>query len=53
MIQTEEVAEVVHAKSAPEMWDALKGLEYHDVLSKLANSVVEFNFKLVIAALVF
>ena len=53
MIQTEEVAEVVHAKSAPEMWDALKGLEYHDVLSKLANSVVEFTFKLVIAALVF
>ncbi|MDE5795757.1 MAG: mechanosensitive ion channel family protein, partial [Muribaculaceae bacterium] len=35
------------------MWETLKGLEYHDVLTKIANSVVEFTFKLVIAALVF
>lgn len=53
MIQTEEVANTVHHKTAPEMWETLKGLEYHDVLTKIANSVVEFTFKLVIAALVF
>lgn len=34
-------------------WDALKGLSFDDAITTIANSVVQFSFKLLIAFLVF
>lgn len=41
------------AKSGESAWGSLKGLTFDDAVSKVANSVVEFAFKLVIAIAVF
>ena len=34
-------------------WDALKGLSFDDAITTIANSIVQFSFRLLIAALVF
>lgn len=34
-------------------WDAIKGLSFDDAISVIANGVVQFSFKLLVAALVF
>lgn len=34
-------------------WDLLKGLSFNDAISKIANSFVDFAFKLLIAVVVF
>lgn len=34
-------------------WDALKGLSFDDAITSIANGIVQFSFRLLIAALVF
>lgn len=34
-------------------WDAIKGLSFDDAISVIANGIVQFSFKLLVAALVF
>ncbi len=56
MIQTNDLP-VVPLPDVPEstgeMWDSLKGLSLDDAMTKIANSMVDFAFKLCIAILVF
>lgn len=57
MIQTENSNDIVNLPPVPEgaeeSWSFLKGLTLDDAISKIANSVVDFAFKLLIAILVF
>ncbi len=57
MFQTENSNDIVPLPSIPEggeeSWSLLKGLTLDDALSKIANSIVDFSFKLLIAILVF
>ncbi len=56
MIQTNDlpIVPLPDATESPqEAWDALKGLSLDDALTKIANSMVDFAFKLCIAILVF
>lgn len=56
MIQTEALPIVPlpdQTESAHAGWEALKGLSFDDAISKMANSIVEFGFKLFIAILIF
>lgn len=57
MIQTENSNDIVNLPAVPEgaeeSWSFLKGLTLDDAISKIANSVVDFAFKLLIAILVF
>lgn len=39
--------------SGMEAWKELKGLSFDDAMAKIANSLVEFSFKLLIAILIF
>ena len=39
--------------SAHKGWDAIKGLSFDDAITTIANGIVQFGFKLLIAALVF
>lgn len=39
--------------SAKKGWDAIKGLSFDDAITSIANGIVQFSFKLLIAALVF
>lgn len=56
MIQTQDIPivdlpdKLDTGKSA---WDALKGLSFDDAITQIANGIVQFSFKLLIAALVF
>ncbi|MBD5370326.1 MAG: mechanosensitive ion channel [Bacteroides sp.] len=56
MIQTDDIP-VVDMPDTPESahqaWESLKGLSLDDAMTKIANSVVDFSFKLLIAILVF
>ena len=55
MIQTEiPVPEVPqNIPSGTEAFQELKGLSFDDAISKIANTLVEFSFKLLIAILIF
>ena len=57
MIQTENSNDLIDLPAVPESpeesWALLKGLTLDDALSKIANSLVDFTFKLLIAILVF
>ncbi len=57
MFQSENSNDIVDLPSIPEgsgeSWSLLKGLTLDDALSKIANSIVDFTFKLLIAILVF
>lgn len=56
MIQTNDLPVVPLPdvpESSHEMWDSLKGLSLDDAMTKIANSMVDFAFKLCIAILVF
>lgn len=57
MIQSENSNDIVSLPDVPESsaetWSLLKGLTLDDAISKIANSVVDFSFKLLIAILVF
>lgn len=56
MIQTNDLPVVPlpdQAESGTQAWDALKGLSFDDAMTKIANSMVDFAFKLAIAILVF
>lgn len=48
-----EAADIGKIESGKEAFDALKGLSFEDAMSKIANSLVDFAFKLVIAILVY
>lgn len=56
MIQTQDIPivdlpdKVDKGKTA---WDALKGLSFDDAITSIANGLVQFSFKLLIAAFVF
>lgn len=56
MLQTQDIPivdlpdKVDKGKTA---WDALKGLSFDDAITSIANGIVQFSFKLLIAALVF
>ena len=56
MIQTQDLPvvpmpdKVDTGKSA---WDALKGLSFDDAITSIANGIVRFSFRLLVAALVF
>ncbi|MDE7160529.1 MAG: mechanosensitive ion channel [Muribaculaceae bacterium] len=56
MIQTNDLP-VVPLPDTPEtshqLWESLKGLSLDDAMTKIANSMVDFAFKLLIAILVF
>lgn len=53
MIQTDNVLIPDSEVSTTEgMWDSLKGLSFDDAIAKIANSLVEFSFRLLIAILV-
>lgn len=56
MIQTDDLPVIPlpdKTDSAHAGWDALKGLSFDDAITKIANSLVDFGFKLLIAVLVF
>lgn len=56
MIQTQDIPIVDlpdKADKGKTAWDAIKGLSFDDAISVIANGVVQFAFKLLIAALVF
>lgn len=56
MIQTQEIPVVPAAdkiESGKGLFDALKGLSFDDALSSIANGIVQFSFKLLIAIFVF
>ncbi len=56
MIQTEMLPVVPlpdEAQSGKSMFEALKGLGFDDAISTIANGIVQFSFKLLIAILVF
>ena len=56
MIQTQDIPIVDlpdKADKGKSAWDALKGLSFDDAITSIANGVVQFTFKLLIAALVF
>ena len=56
MFQTQDIPIVELPDKAEEgksAWDALKGLSFDDAITSIANGVVQFTFKLLIAALVF
>ncbi len=57
MVQSENSNDIINLPNVPEgsseSWSLLKGLTLDDALSKIANSVVDFTFKLLIAVLVF
>ena len=56
MIQTQDIPIVDlpdKADKGKTAWDAIKGLSFDDAITSIANGVVQFSFKLLIAALVF
>ncbi|MDE6771829.1 MAG: mechanosensitive ion channel family protein, partial [Muribaculaceae bacterium] len=56
MIQTENLPGVSLPETVSEskgIFDSLKGLSFDDALSTIANGIVHFSFKLLIAILVF
>ena len=56
MFQTQDIPIVDlpdKTDSAHSGWDALKGLSFDDAITQIANGLVSFGFKLLIAALVF
>lgn len=59
MIQNEmpsimpEAADIGKIENGKEAFDALKGLSFEDAMGKIANSLVDFTFKLVIAIFVY
>lgn len=54
MIQTDNILVPDSAVSTKEgMFDSLKGLTFDDAIAKIANSLVDFGFRLLIAILVF
>lgn len=42
-----------HTETLAQGWDLLKGLSFNDAITKIANSFVDFAFKLLIAVVVF
>lgn len=56
MIQTQDLPVVPlpdKADTGHTAWDALKGLSFDDAITSIANGIVQFSFKLLVAALVF
>ena len=56
MIQTQDIPIVDlpdKADKGHNAWDALKGLSFDDAITQIANGIVQFSFRLLIAALVF
>lgn len=56
MLQTQDIPIVDLPDKADKghtAWDALKGLSFDDAITTIANSIVQFSFRLLIAALVF
>lgn len=60
MIQTQDLPQDIPIVDLPDKadtgktaWDAIKGLGFDDAITSITNGVVEFAFKLFIAALVF
>lgn len=56
MIQTQDLPVVElpdHVSDSRNMFEALKGLSIDDAISNIANGLVQFSFKLIIAILVF
>lgn len=56
MFQTQDIPIVDlpdKADKGKSAWDAIKGLSFDDAITSIANGVVQFTFKLLIAALVF
>ena len=56
MIQTQDIPIVDlpdKADKGHSAWDALKGLSFDDAITSIANGIVQFSFRLLIAALVF
>ena len=56
MIQTQDIPIVDlpdKADKGHSAWDALKGLSFDDAITQIANGIVQFSFRLLIAALVF
>lgn len=56
MFQTQDIPIVDlpdKTDSAHKGWDALKGLSFDDAITTIANGIVQFGFKLLIAAFVF
>ena len=56
MLQTQDIPIVDlpdKADKGKTAWDALKGLSFDDAITSIANGIVQFSFKLLIAALVF
>ena len=56
MIQTQDIPIVDlpdKADKGHSAWDALKGLSFDDAITQIANGIVQFSFRLLVAALVF
>lgn len=56
MLQTQDIPIVDLPDKADKghtAWDALKGLSFDDAITSIANGIVQFSFRLLIAALVF
>lgn len=56
MLQTQDIPIVDlpdKADKGKTAWDALKGLSFDDAITSIANGIVQFSFKLLIAAFVF
>lgn len=56
MIQTDDLPIIPlpdKTDSAKAGWEALKGLSFDDAITKIANSIVDFGFKLFLAILIF
>ena len=56
MFQTQDLPVVPlpdKVDSAKKGWDALKGLSFDDAITSIANGIVQFGFKLLIAAFIF
>lgn len=56
MLQTQDIPIVDlpdKADKGHNAWDALKGLSFDDAITQIANGIVQFSFRLLIAALVF
>lgn len=55
MIQAENTGELIaeQLQKQQDAWSALKGLSFDDALTTIANSIVNFSFKLLISILVF
>lgn len=55
MLQTEylQATPDVEIPPTPDIWESLRGLGFNDAMSKIASSLVDFSFRLLIAILVF